>query len=152
LGKNVRNNLDFGKKVENPPVVFGVNYFLQDKEGNYLNDPKDKHVWVKWMELRVHGEVDAIKAPTGYLPKYEDLRKLFKQVRNKDYSKEEYVQQFSIRVQENMNKIKRVRRFYKKNVTYTPEAVFWVLNQQYERLLNAKEKYGNYIAPEKFIE
>ena len=84
LGKNVRNNLDFGKKVENPPVVFGVNYFLKDKEGNYLNDPKDKHVWVKWMELRVHNEVDAIKTPTGYIPKYEDLRKLFKQVRDLD--------------------------------------------------------------------
>ncbi len=152
LGKNVRNNLDFGKKVENPPVVFGVNYFLKDKEGNYLNDPKDKHVWVKWMELRVHNEVDAIKTPTGYIPKYEDLRKLFKQVRDKDYSKKEYIKQFSIRVQENMSKIKRVRQFYKKNVTYTPEAVFWVLNQQYERLLDAKEKYGDYISPEQFIE
>ena len=152
LGKNVRNNLDFGKKLEKPPVVFGVNYFLQDKEGNYLNDPKDKHVWVKWMELRVHDEVDAIKTPTGYIPKYEDLRKLFKQVRNKDYSKEDYVKQFSLRVQENMDKIKRVRSFYKKNVTYTPEPVFWILNQQYERLLNAKEKHGNYISPEKFIE
>lgn len=152
LGKNVRNNLDFGKKVEKPPVVFGVNYFLQDKKGNYLNDPKDKHVWVKWMELRVHGEVGAIQTPTGYIPEYEDLRKLFKQVRDKDYTKEEYVAQFSIRVQENMAKIKRVRKFYKKNVTYTPEAVFWVLNQQYERLLNAKEKYGNYISPEKFKE
>jgi phosphoenolpyruvate carboxykinase (GTP) len=152
LGKNVRNNLDFGKKFEKPPVVFGVNYFLKDQEGNYLNDPSDKHVWVKWMELRVHGEVDAIETPTGYIPKYEDLRKLFKQVRGKDYGKEDYVKQFSIRVQENMAKIKRVRRFYKKKVTYTPEAVFWVLNQQYERLLNAKEKHGNYISPEKFIE
>jgi len=152
LGKNVRNNLDFGKKVENPPVVFGVNYFLKDKEGNYLNDPKDKHVWVKWMELRVHNEVDAIKTPTGYIPKYEDLRKLFKQVRDLDYSKKEYIKQFSIRVQENMSKIKRVRQFYKKNVTYTPEAVFWVLNQQYERLLDAKEKYGDYISPEQLIE
>jgi len=152
LGKNVRNNLDFGKKLEKPPVVFGVNYFLQDKEGKYLNDHMDKHVWVKWMELRVHDEVDAIMTPTGYIPKYEDLRRLFKQVRGKDYSKEDYVKQFSIRVQENMAKIKRVRRFYKKKVTYSPEAVFWVLNQQYERLLNAKEKYGNYISPEKFIE
>ncbi len=152
LGKNVRNNLDFGKKVDNPPVVFGVNYFLQDKKGNYLNDPKDKHVWVKWMELRVHNEVEAIKTPTGYIPKYEDLKKLFKLVRDKDYTKEEYIQQFSIRVPENMAKIKRVRQFYKKNVTYTPEPVFWILNEQYERLLNAKEKYGNYISPEKFIE
>ncbi len=152
LGKNVRNNLDFGKKLQNPPVVFGVNYFLQDKEGNYLNDPKDKHVWIKWMELRVHNEVDAIKTPTGYIPKYEDLRKIFKQLRDVDYSKEDYVRQFSIRVQENMDKIKRVRHFYKEKVTYTPEAVFWVLNQQYERLLNAKEKYGDYISPEEFEE
>ena len=152
LGKNIRNNLEFAKKVENPPIVFGVNYFLKDKQGNYLNDPKDKHVWVKWMELRVHNEVEAIKTPTGYIPKYEDLYKLFKQVRQSDYTEEEYVNQFSMRVQENMAKIKRVRQFYKKNVTYTPEAVFWVLNQQYERLLNAKEKFGNYISPEKFKE
>jgi phosphoenolpyruvate carboxykinase (GTP) len=104
LGKNVRNNLDFGKKVDNPPMVFGVNYFLKDINGNYLNDPKDKHVWVKWMELRVHGEVDAIKAPTGYIPLYEDLRKLFKQVRGIDYTKEDYNKQFTIRVDENMEK------------------------------------------------
>ena len=73
-------------------LYLGVNYFLKDKEGNYLNDPKDKHVWVKWMELRVHNEVDAIKIPTGYIPKYEDLRKLFKQVREKDYSKKRVYQ------------------------------------------------------------
>lgn len=152
LGKNVRNNLEFGKKVDNPPIVFGVNYFLQDKKGNYLNDPKDKHVWIKWMELRIHNEVDAIETPTGYIPRYEDLKRLFKTVRDKDYSKEEYIQQFTIRIPENMAKIKRVRQFYKKNVTYTPEAVFWVLNQQCERLLNAKEKKGNYISPEMFIE
>ena len=152
LGKNVRNNLDFGKKVEKPPTVFGVNYFLQDKQGNYLNDPKDKHVWVKWMELRVHDEVGAIKTPTGYIPEYEDLREIFKQVRDTDYRMEDYVKQFGIRVNENLAKIKRVRKFYKKNVTYTPEAVFWVLNQQYERLLDAKEKHGKYISPEKFKE
>ncbi len=102
------------------------------------------------MELRVHGEVEAIKTPTGFIPKYEDLCKLFKQVRKKDYSKEDYIKQFSIRIPQNMAKIKRVRKFYKEKVTYTPEAVFWILNQQYERLLNAKEKFGDYISPEVF--
>jgi phosphoenolpyruvate carboxykinase (GTP) len=152
LGKNVRNNLEFGKKLEKCPLVFGVNYFLQDKKGNYLNDPQDKHVWVKWMELRVHDEVGAIKAPTGYIPEYGDLRRLFKQVLDKEYTERDYVSQFSIRVPENVAKIKRVRRFYKKNVTYTPEVLFWILNQQYERLLTAKERYGNYISPEQFRE
>ncbi|MFA5365246.1 MAG: phosphoenolpyruvate carboxykinase (GTP) [Candidatus Bathyarchaeia archaeon] len=152
LGKNVRNNLEFGKKLANPPTIFGVNYFLKDKQGNYLNDPQDKHVWVKWMELRVHGEVDAIKTPTGYIPEYEDLRKLFKQVLDKEYTHEDYVKQFSIRADENIAKIKRVHSFYKENVTYTPEPVFWVLNQQYERLLSAKEQFGNIISPDKFKE
>ncbi len=152
LGKNVRNNLEFGKKLEEPPLIFGVNYFLQDKEGKYLNDPQDKHVWVKWMELRVYDEVEAIESPTGYIPKYEDLRRLFKQVLDKDYEKKDYSQQFRIRIPENLAKIKRVRQFYKKNVTYTPEVLFWILNQQYERLLKAKENYGNYISPEEFKE
>jgi phosphoenolpyruvate carboxykinase (GTP) len=112
----------------------------------------DKHVWIKWMELRIHDEVDAIKAPTGYIPEFNDLKKIFRQILGKDYNKEDYTNQFTIRVQENLNKIKRVRKFYKEKVTYTPEAVFWVLNQQYERLLNAKEKYGSYISPEKLKE
>jgi len=148
LGKNVRNNLDFGNKVKNPPIVFGVNYFLKDINGKYLNDPQDKHVWIKWMEKRVHGEVEVIETPTGQIPKYEDLKVIFKELLNKEYTKEDYTAQFTIRVQENIDKIKRVHKFYKTKVTYTPEAVFWVLNQQYERLLVAKEKYGDYITPE----
>ncbi len=152
LGKNVRNNLDFGKKVENPPLVFGVNYFLKDINGKYLNDPQDKHVWIKWMEKRVHGEVDVIEAPTGQIPKYEDLKVIFKELLNKDYTKEDYTAQFTIRVQENIDKIKRVHKFYKTKVTYTPEAVFWVLNQQYERLLTAKEKFGDYITPDQLAQ
>ena len=86
LGKYVRNNLDFGKKVSNPPLVFGVNYFLRDAEGRFVNAVRDKHVWVKWMELRTHGEVGAIKGPTGWIPKYEDLVPLFEQVRGQQYT------------------------------------------------------------------
>ena len=106
MGKNVHNNLDFGRKLKKQPIVFGVNYFLKEVgNGKYLNSPQDKHVWIKWMELRVHNEVDALKTPTGYIPKYEDLRKLFKQVLGKNYAKEDYIKQFTIRVPENLAKI-----------------------------------------------
>ncbi len=151
LGKNVNNNLEFGKKLKKQPNVFGVNYFLRDIEtGKYLNTPHDKHVWIKWMELRVHKEVDALKTPTGFIPKYEDLKKLFKQVLNKDYPKEDYIKQFTIRVPENLAKIERVSKFYQENVTDTPLEMFGQLYMQRERLLAAKEKYGDYISPEKF--
>ncbi len=151
MGRNVSNNLNFGSKLEKQPIVFGVNYFLRDIEsGKYLNSPQDKHVWIKWMEQRVHKEVDAIKTPTGYIPKYEDLKRLFKEVLNKDYQKEDYNRQFTIRVPENLAKIERVQRFYQENVTDTPLELFGILFQQRQRLIEAKEKYGEYILPECF--
>jgi phosphoenolpyruvate carboxykinase (GTP) len=151
LGQNVSNNVEFGKKLKKAPLVFGVNYFLTDKDtGEFLNAPQDKHVWIKWMELRVHGEAGAIRSPTGFLPKYEDLRKLFKRVLGKDYSKEDYIKQFTIRVPENLAKIQRVQRFYQENVTDTPVELFDVLDQQRKRLVEAKEKHGDYISPESF--
>ncbi|MCW4006998.1 MAG: phosphoenolpyruvate carboxykinase (GTP) [Candidatus Bathyarchaeota archaeon] len=150
LGQNVRNNLEFGNKLSKAPLVFGVNYFLRDKDsGEYLNSPRDKHVWIKWMELRVHNEVEALKGPTGYIPKYEDLKRLFKEVLNKDYSKEDYIKQFTIRIPENLAKIERVQTFYQKNVSDIPLELFGILYMQRERLLEAQARFGDYISPEK---
>jgi phosphoenolpyruvate carboxykinase (GTP) len=151
MGQNVRNNLEFGKKLKKAPIVFGVNYFLKEvSNGKYLNSPQDKHVWIKWMELRVHNEVDAVKTPTGFIPKYEDLKRLFKEVLCKEYAKEDYVKQFTIRVPENLGKIERVQRFYQENVTDTPLELFGILYMQRDRLLKAQAKFGDYISPEKF--
>jgi len=151
LGQNVRNNLEFGRKLKKPPVVFGVNYFLRDN-GKFVNAIQDKHVWIKWMELRVHDEVEAIKSPTGYLPKYGDLRRLFKTVLKKDYDEEDYMRQFAIRVPENLAKIERVQRFYQENVSDTPLELFGILYLQRERLIEARAKFGDYISPERFVD
>ena len=151
LGQNVCNNLEFGRKLKKAPLVFGVNYFLRETgNGKYLNSPQDKHVWIKWMELRVHGEAGAIRSPTGFLPKYEDLKKIFKRVLGKEYSKEDYVKQFTIRVPENLAKIERVQRFYQENVSDTPAELFDILDQQRKRLVEARERFGDYISPESF--
>ncbi|MCL2691357.1 MAG: phosphoenolpyruvate carboxykinase (GTP) [Candidatus Bathyarchaeota archaeon] len=150
LGKNVNNNLEFGHKLKKQPIVFGVNYFLRGiEDGKYLNSPRDKHVWIKWMEKRVHNEVDAIKTPTGLIPKYEDLKTLFKEVLNKEYTKEEYTKQFTIRIPENLAKIERVSKFYQENVTDIPLEMFGQLYKQRERLIEAQTKHGDYIPPEK---
>ncbi len=150
LGQNVCNNIEFGKRLKKAPMVFGVNYFLRNKEGEFLNSPQDKHVWIKWMELRVHGEAGAIRSPTGFLPKYDDLQKLFNRILNKEYSKEDYVKQFTIRVPENLAKIERVQRFYQENVVDTPVELFEILDKQRKRLIEARDKFGDYISPEKF--
>ena len=147
LGKYIQNNLDFGKKLSNPPLVFGVNYFLRDNDGKFVNGIRDKHVWVKWMELRVHGEADAIKSPTGYIPCYEDLKQLFRQVLNKDYSKDDYVSQFTTRVEENLAKLQRVEQFHRTNVANAPDVLFRILAEQKNRILDARHRFGSYISP-----
>jgi len=78
IGRYIQDNLNFGNNLSNPPSVFSVNYFLKDENGGWLNHKNDKAIWLKWMELRVNNEVEAIKTPTGYMPCYEDLKQLFK--------------------------------------------------------------------------
>jgi phosphoenolpyruvate carboxykinase (GTP) len=102
------------------------------------------------MEQRVHGEVEAVKTPTGWIPKYEDLRRLFKEVLGKNYAKEDYIMQFTIRVPENLSKIERVQRFYQENVSDIPLELFGILYLQRERLNKARASFGDYISPEKF--
>ncbi|HDO19188.1 MAG TPA: phosphoenolpyruvate carboxykinase (GTP) [Thermoplasmatales archaeon] len=148
IGRYIQINLEFGKKLKKQPKIFAVNYFIRDKEtGKYLTDKVDKKVWFKWMELRVNDDVDAIWTPTGYIPFYEDLKTLFKNVLSKDYSEEDYVKQFTIRVPENLAKIDRIEKIYKTKVRDTPEIVFKVLDEERNRLLEARGRYGEYISP-----
>jgi len=147
IGKYIDDNLKFGSGIKNPPKIFSVNYFIRDKNGKFLNHKNDKHVWLKWMELRVNNEAEAIKTPTGLIPEYKDLKDLFKKVLNKNYTEEDYIKQFTIRIPENIAKIDRLAEIYKTRVVDTPKIVFKVLEEQKERLEQAKNSHGDYIPP-----
>ncbi len=150
VGKYITNNCKFADGVESPPGIFSVNYFLKDKNGEYLNGMHDKKIWLKWMELRVNGEAGARRTPTGFIPLYEDLKELFSRYLGKDYSPEDYNIQFTVRVPENLTKLDRIEKIYRERIPDTPEKLFNSLNSQRERLEAAAEKYGDYITPEKF--
>jgi phosphoenolpyruvate carboxykinase (GTP) len=152
LGKYVQNNLDFGKKLAGPPLVFGVNYFLRDSEGEFVNGVRDKHVWVKWMELRIHGDVEAIMSPTGWIPRYEDLHPLFGQVLKKKYHRKDYVRQFTIRVRENLVKLDRVEDYHRSEVPDAPAVFFDVVAAQRKRLLRAQKQFGDHVTPDELLQ
>ena len=107
----------------------------------------DKKVWVLWAELRANGDVEAIETPTGLIPEYEDLAKLFKDNLDIDYTRDDYVEQFTYRIPENLAKIDRVEKIYKEKVSDTPRIVFDTFAQARKRLKEAAEKYGDYISP-----
>ncbi|MFC2024144.1 phosphoenolpyruvate carboxykinase (GTP) [Chloroflexota bacterium] len=147
IGQYVESNLEFGAGLKNPPLIFSVNYFLKGAGGDYLNGKNAKQVWLKWMELRANGEAEAIKTPTGLIPRYQDLKRLFKTALGEDYPEEDYIKQFTIRIPENLAKIDRLVKIYQTRITDTPPIVFKVLAEQWQRLVEAREKYGDYIPP-----
>ena len=140
LGKYIKNHINFGKKLKNQPLVFATNYFIKEND-EFLSEKVDKKVWLIWMEGRVHGEYDAIETAIGYIPKYEDIQPLFKQIFNRDYTKELYEKQFSIRVQKFLEKIERMEKIYA-GEDDIPQAFINILKDQKERLLAYKEKYN----------
>jgi len=147
IPRYIKNHLDFVRNIENPPLIFAVNYFLKNKGGKYITGMDYKRVWVKWLELRVHNEAGVIRTPTGLYPEYESLRGLFKEILGRDYSKEEYVEQFMIRIPENLGKISRIMDVYRNQVSGTPQIVFDVLEAQAERLKEIRAKHGDYVSP-----
>jgi phosphoenolpyruvate carboxykinase (GTP) len=145
IGRYVQMNLDFGKKLKISTAIFSVNYFLLDKQGRFLNEKNDKKVWYKWMELRVNRDVEALETPTGFIPKYQDLRMLYSQVLSKELSESKYIELFTIRIPENLQKIERIEKIYQ-GILETPPEVFSELKEQKQRLINA-QKSGDYLSP-----
>jgi phosphoenolpyruvate carboxykinase (GTP) len=146
LGAYVQNNLDFGTKLATPPRVYGVNYFIKGADGEYLTGMRDKHVWMKWAELRIHGDVDALETPVGHIPKYADLKALFKEVLDRDYTEAQYVMQFTTRIPELLAKIERVREIYGE-IPSTPQCFYETLDAQQARLKELQAAKGDYVSP-----
>ena len=150
LGKYVKNNIDFAASLKKPPLIFSVNYFLKGSDGKFMNSKLDKQVWLKWMELRVHKKCKALKTPTGFMPLYDDLKRLFKEILNMDYAEEDYIKQFTVRVRENLAKVQRITAIYKDKVSNAPRAVFTVLEEQGKRLEETKKRFADYVRPSHF--
>ena len=152
IGRYIRDNLDIGDRLKHPPRIFSVNYFLKDKAGRFLNQKNDKKIWYKWIELRIHGDVEAIETPTGRIPHYRDLAKLFQKILGQEYSQQDYDRQFTLRVKGNLDKIERIEKIYRTRVGDPPDVLFGELEKQRQRLLQAADRHGAEIPPERFLQ
>jgi phosphoenolpyruvate carboxykinase (GTP) len=140
-------------KLKNKPVMAGLNYFLthgaRGGEGSQLlGEKRDVTVWLGWLELYAHGEVEAIETPIGYLPKYEDLKELFDKI-DKAYPQELYEKQFALYIDNIIGRIDLQEEAYKK-AENVPAKLFEVYEEQRERLEALKSKYGSVVSVENF--
>jgi len=129
----------------------GLNYFLTHEarggsSKKLLGEKKDVKVWLSWLERKAHNEVDTIMTPVGGIPKFEDLKKLFKSIIHKEYNEELYIKQFSLYIDNIIARIDLQIEAYKKEKNI-PDKLFGVLHEQKEGLLKLKEKYGHIVSP-----
>ncbi len=147
IGEYVQKNLDFVKGIDKVPPIFAMNYFLKDEKGDFCTHKLAKKVWLHWAEERVHGEVDALRTPTGLIPKYEDLKRLFKEIFDEEYPEEDYRYQFTFRCDAWLAKLERSTGYYHANVPDCPNVVYETWEAAAEKIKAAKAKFGALILP-----
>ena len=138
------------------PILSGLNYFLTHEarggtSKNLLGEKRDVKAWMAWLERRAHGEVDAIDTPIGYLPKYEDLKDLFKSKIDKDYPEDLYVKQFSLYLDNIIARIDLQIEAYGKEKNI-PQKLFDIYKEQRQELVALKDKYGSIVTPKQLTE
>jgi len=146
LGRYIQKHLDFGARLHKVPLIFSVNYFLKDHRGEYLSGMLDKKVWIHWAERRIHGEVDTIRTPTGLIPQYEDLRPLFRECLDAEFTREQYVSLFSVRCAKLLEKTDRIEEVYHGAVD-VPDLLFVMLREQRARLEALRAAKGDVVSP-----
>ncbi len=133
------------------PVMAGLNYFLthEARGGDskaLLGEKRDVKAWLAWLERHAYKEVETIETPIGDLPKYADLKELFKTIIDKEYKEELYVKQFSLYIDNIVARIDLQTEAYGKEQNI-PQALFDVLEEQRRGLMALKAKYGPVVTP-----
>ncbi len=141
--------------TEGRPILAGLNYFLThaNRGGSgkgLLGEKRDVKVWLGWLELFAHGDVEAIETPVGFIPQYADLNKLFDGI-GKDYPKELYDMQFAFYIDNIIDRIDLQTAAYEKEANL-PEKLFQIYDEWRNGLLQLKNKYGSVVSTDQLLE
>ena len=71
---------------------------------------------------------------------------MFHETLGKDYTREAYISQFSIRIPENLSKLDRIENVYRA-IEDTPDVLFEVLSSQCDRFLSLQSSQGSLVSP-----
>lgn len=74
MGDYFQHWIDMGKRLDNPPKIYCVNWFRKDENGKFMWPGFGENVRVlAWMIGRTENTAHAIETPIGWMPSYEDL-------------------------------------------------------------------------------
>mgnify|MGYP002630111248 CR=1 FL=1 len=92
MGDYFRHWLKMGKKLNEPPRIFHVNWFRKGEDGKWLWPGFGQNMRVlRWIVDRTEGRTRAFEAPLGWMPHYEDI-----DWRGLDFTEEQWKELMSI--------------------------------------------------------
>ena len=141
-------------KIKDKPVMAGLNYFLTNAsrggakdDVSLIGEKRDVKAWLSWLERYAHGDVKGINTPIGFIPKYEDLKAIFKETIGKDYTKAIYDKQFALYVDNIVARLDLQKEAYSKE-SDVPAKLFEIYDTQKAELLALKDKFGSVVSVE----
>lgn len=144
---------------DNLPSGFQVNYWLH-KSGRgtlapgeadgLIGEKRDTKVWMLIMALMHQGKVESIWTPIGRIPKYQDLKKLFSDVINKEYDESTYIKQFSLYVDNLVERVDMSINEFSKEKGMN-DAFFDVLDTWRRDLVALRSTVGPIVTPDQMI-
>ena len=88
MGDYFHHWINMGKILREKPIIFHVNWFRKDEEGNFMWPGYGQNMRVlKWIVERTNSKIEAEESPLGWIPYYNDI-----DWRGLDYSQEQWDQ------------------------------------------------------------
>ncbi len=164
LGQYIKHYKAFGENPNigehNLPSGFQVNYWLHKsarrpletgEQDGLIGEKRDTKVWMLIMAMMHQQKVETIWTPIGFIPKYRDLKKLFKEVLGKEYDRVTYTQQFSLYIDNLILRVDMsIKEFSKEKGM--PEEFFHALDTWRRDLRALESIIGSVVTPAQMIE